>query len=353
MLRCEPQISVIMPVYNCEAFLADAISSILKQSYRDFELIIMDDGSTDASLLIAQKFASSDPRVKIHSLSHLGLASVLNFGISICSGQYIARMDADDVATSRRFELQLAQLNKTNADLCGGAIETFGNIQSIRTYPEAHAGCVAMALFESPLAHPTVIGKSQLFKALQYDVNSDHCEDYDLWVRAIKAGYTLTNVQAPVLMYRVHSNQVSFKHGSQQNETARGARQSMWTHLLPELGGAKQQKLINEASGKNEIHSLNSHFVKYAISHSTVPLAEDTLYYFIYKCFIKSRSRYTVVGPHFLKITFNLNVKLNKKLYLNIVLFVTKTLGIHSSSWHYHVLKRSALMLTTIWARKF
>ena len=343
MCLSKPTISILMPVYNSEDFLADAITSILEQSYSDFELIIIDDGSTDRSLLIAQKFASSDPRLKIHSLSHVGLACALNFGISISSSEYIARMDADDIAAPERFELQLRQLTQTNADLCGGAIETFGDIKTIRTYPETHDGCVAMALFESPLAHPAVIGKSELFKALQYDVHSENCEDYDLWVRAIKAGYTITNVQPPVLMYRLHGNQVSCKYAYQQNKYALRVRQSIWAHLFPELPDADRQLLIDEVSGDCEIHTLGPDFVKYAQSNSTVHFAEDTFYYYIFKCLIKSRSQYRVVGLRFLKITFILNAKAAKKVYYNFLLFLAKILKIHSRSWHYRVLKRSQL----------
>ena len=123
---------------------------------------------------------------------------------------------------------QLNQLYKAGADLCGGAIETFGNRKSIRSYPESHAGCVAMALFESPLAHPTAIGKSQLFHSLLYDINMDKCEDYDLWVRAIKNGYKIINVKVPVLKYRLHNNQVSKKHTDQQNKCAKKVRKSLW-----------------------------------------------------------------------------------------------------------------------------
>jgi len=112
-------ISVIMPVYNCELFLHDSIGSILKQSYRNYEFIIINDGSEDSSLEIIKSYSSRDNRIKVINQRNKGLIESLNLGVSISKGEYIARMDADDISLVNRFEMQLTHMINNNIDVCG------------------------------------------------------------------------------------------------------------------------------------------------------------------------------------------------------------------------------------------
>ena len=122
-----PLISVILPVYNAEKYLAEAIDSILNQTFTDFEFIIINDGSTDNSLSILQSYQTQDSRIRLFSRENKGIVMTMNEGIDLARGEWLARMDADDIAMPSRFERQLQHLKETSADICGAWIEFFGN----------------------------------------------------------------------------------------------------------------------------------------------------------------------------------------------------------------------------------
>jgi glycosyltransferase involved in cell wall biosynthesis len=119
-----PRVTVLLPVHDAERFLAEAVESVLAQSFRDFELLAIDDGSRDASAEILGDFARRDRRVRVVHRPHQGLIATLNDGLALARGELIARMDADDVALPRRLELQLARLDREPSLVCiGGAFE--------------------------------------------------------------------------------------------------------------------------------------------------------------------------------------------------------------------------------------
>src|SRR5215212_2827767 len=102
-----PTISVVMPVYNTEAYIAQAVESILKQTFADFEFIILDDGSSDRSFHIIQQYAENDERIRLFPLEHQGYVNLLRRGLAMCRGEFVARMDSDDVSMPQRFEKQV------------------------------------------------------------------------------------------------------------------------------------------------------------------------------------------------------------------------------------------------------
>ena len=205
-----PLISVVLPVYNGSEYLVEAVDSVLAQTCAHFELIMIDDGSTDGSRMILDEYAAKDPRVRVVSRENRGLATTLNDGLSMARGTWIARMDQDDIALPHRFERQLEWLEQTGADMAGSWVQRFGT--SDRRVVKLHKTDAAIKmelLFCSPFAHPTVMMRAALVKRLHYDKAWEKAEDYDLWERAAEAGWKMTNVPEVLLLYRIHPDQIS------------------------------------------------------------------------------------------------------------------------------------------------
>lgn len=230
-----PQISVLMPVYDAEPYLAFALDSLLEQTFQDFEIIALNDGSTDLSGQILTEYRDRDWRIRVFHRPQRGLVATLNEGVDLARGEWIARMDADDIALPQRFKLQLDHLSRTGADFCGGAVECFGNSSAVWRYPKSNAGCGVHLLFGVPVAHPAVMGRTAVFRCMRYRPSFRHAEDYDLWQRAWASGYHFINLDDIVLRYRVHQKQVSFKHTIDQGKKADEIRMRHWHHVCPTL----------------------------------------------------------------------------------------------------------------------
>ena len=200
-------IDVVMPVHNGAAFLAAAVESIRAQTYRDWTLLLVDDHSTDDSRRLAEEYAQRDARIKVLANTHRqGIAGALNTGLDAARGEFIARMDADDLALPERFAAQLAYLD-THPDvvLCGSAVQTFGAEKRTRHYPNDPDRLRAFALFNCPFAHPTVLWRRAWFEreAWRYD-ETMFPEDYELWSRVI-ARFPAANLDRVLLRYRMHT----------------------------------------------------------------------------------------------------------------------------------------------------
>ena len=218
-----PLISVVMPVYNAEKYVAVAIKSILNQTLTDFEFILIDDGSSDSSLAIMNKFAMKDSRIRLVSRENRGVAASLNEGIGMSSGRWIARMDADDISYCNRFSVQMQWLQQTGSDVCGGWIKQFrGPFNRICRYPIYHETIIRTLPLLTPFVHPTIIARRDLL--FQYPYSEYRCaQDYILWFTLADKSVRFTNVPEVVLKYRVHSQQVSSTHKQQQ---------STYTHVM-------------------------------------------------------------------------------------------------------------------------
>jgi glycosyltransferase involved in cell wall biosynthesis len=206
----KPTISVILPAFNAERHIGLAVDSILTQTFVDFELILVDDGSTDSTLSQVQLRAATDKRVRIISRPNKGMIYSLNEGIQEARGGWIARMDADDLSVPRRLEVQLEWVKSNNADIGGTWISTFGHtLPRRRRYYTANDAARFQLLFNSCFAHPSVLGRREVFIANEYSKMALHVEDYELWCRLAAAGCLLTNTPEVLLRYRVHPNQVT------------------------------------------------------------------------------------------------------------------------------------------------
>lgn len=204
-----PIVSVLMPVYNCEAFIELAVKSILNQSFKEFELLLIDDCSTDATVEIVSKI--SDPRIKlIQKTENSGYTNSLNQGLNLAKGIYIARMDGDDISHPKRFEKQIQFLEQNNDYVLCGSNYKIIDANTIVTLPEFNDDIRLTLLRYCCMAHPSVMFRKSVIDAnsLRYDKNKEPAEDYDLWSTLIKYG-KIHNIQEPLLDYRVHQNQVS------------------------------------------------------------------------------------------------------------------------------------------------
>ena len=216
-----PLISVVLPVYNGEKYITESVDSILRQSFRNFEFIIINDGSTDNTHQILSEYESKDSRIRLISRPNKGLEASINQGIELAHGEWIARMDADDISLPHRFERQLQRLEQTGADICGSWIQFFGlKNQDILKYCINDEAIKFQMLFAAPFAHPTVMMRASLLKQLGcYKAEGmNNCEDYDLWERAARAGWIMANVPEVLLMYRQHGSQISAVATKKQRE---------------------------------------------------------------------------------------------------------------------------------------
>ncbi len=231
-----PIISVLLPIYNGEKYLAEAIDSILAQTVTDFELIVINDGSTDNSLAILQHYQAMDTRIRLVSRENKGLVATLNEGIDLARGEWLARMDQDDIALSQRFERQLQWLTQTGADICGSWVQFFGTAEGrILKHPQTDVALKVALLFGSVFAHPSVIMRTALVRQLHYDNHFEKAEDYDLWERAAQAGWIMANIPDVLLYYRLHAQQMSTESALEQQKLTQQIRRRHWLFLADSM----------------------------------------------------------------------------------------------------------------------
>jgi cellulose synthase/poly-beta-1,6-N-acetylglucosamine synthase-like glycosyltransferase len=201
-----------MSVFNGGSFLSQAVESILDQSFEDFEFIIVDDGSNDASASTLDVFQSRDPRIHVVHQQNTGLVHALNRGCALARGKYIARMDADDVALPDRLASQVSFLEShPGVVLVGGAVDFInarGKVLLTARNPIADKAIKRALLDSSVFWHPTVLFSRKAFVSLGGYRDVPDAEDYDLWLRMSEVG-ELANLTQVLLRYRVHAQQVS------------------------------------------------------------------------------------------------------------------------------------------------
>ena len=195
-----------MPTYNSEAFVAEAIESILAQTFGDFEFIIADDGSTDKTPDIIRVYAGQDERIQPFFLDHGGNPRTANFGVRMARGKWIARMDNDDVAMPHRLQAQLAWIKSTGVDMCGALAATIGRGHDVFWYPEDHEAIRRELLFRPGMLHPVVMTRAAVFKENPYNETA-HLDDYEMWTR-LASRCKMGNVQEILIRRRCHDGQL-------------------------------------------------------------------------------------------------------------------------------------------------
>ena len=222
-----------MAVYNAEHYLAEAIESVLAQTFTDFEFLIHDDGSTDGSLTIIQKYAAIDPRITVSAHKNKGLAAVLNDLIAKAQADILARMDADDICLPDRFARQVAYLEQAPDCILLGAYETTidgeGRLVTSLKLPTEHTDIDRKNLHGVvAIRHPTVfMRRDAVMSCGGYDPEMVPSEDLDLWLRMAEFGQ-LANLPDIVLKYRVHDNSISGSKQDLQRQKCRQACEAAW-----------------------------------------------------------------------------------------------------------------------------
>lgn len=202
-----PAISVVMPAYNAERHIREAIDSILKQTFEDFEFLIIDDGSIDETPAIILSY--NDPRiVRIENDKNTGLSYSFNRGIHAARGKYIARMDADDISKTDRFERQIKFLEENpEVGIVGSIVQLIDEDSKpgkIFKRPLKHIELKWQCLFSIPFVHPSVMGRAEVFKENPFDEALHNSEDYELWSRLVfEKDIKFANLPEALLLYRV------------------------------------------------------------------------------------------------------------------------------------------------------
>ncbi len=230
------QISVVMPTYNTPVdILREAVESILWQTFRDFEFIIIDDGSTNDSVDYLNRL--EDKRIRlIRNPENIGITKSLNIGFKAAHGQYIARMDADDISFPERFEKQLAFMEAhPDVIVCGTNVEFFGfesfvpkrQIHDMKTYR------INLLFYNPGPMHPTVFFNRALLERYQitYDENLIYAQDYGIWTEIAACG-KISILPEVLLKYRIHAQQVSIKMREKQIQCDLLIQRRLLTRLL-------------------------------------------------------------------------------------------------------------------------
>ena len=221
-----PKVTVLMPVYNGERYVGEAIESILAQTFTDFELLIVDDGSTDRTLSILREYARQDRRVVVlQNGSNLGLVPTLNRGLSATRGEYIARMDADDVSLPERLARQVAYMDQhpevgvlgTNIVYIDAEGRLLNGGRPKARRPMSSTLIHWMLLWRCAIYHPTVMIRRSVLEqtGFTYDPNFRHAEDRDLWTRLAKRT-TIASLPDVLLHYRIRPTSICRVHRKEQ-----------------------------------------------------------------------------------------------------------------------------------------
>lgn len=235
-------ISVLMSIYNePEQWLCESIESILNQTYTDFEFIIINDNpEREVNRKVLNRYQGKDKRIiTIHNEENIGLTKSLNKGLKIAKGEFIARMDGDDISLPRRFEKQVIHLfNNPDIAVCGTQIKIIGNWINFKKliFPLEHDRIAHELLLNSCFAHPTVMIRREVLKRnnIEYDESFQQTQDYKLWVDLIGLG-KFSNIKERLLLYRTSQNQISLKKKEQQIANAKRCRLICLKKLYPNI----------------------------------------------------------------------------------------------------------------------
>jgi glycosyltransferase involved in cell wall biosynthesis len=224
-----PLVSVILPCYNTENHIGEALRSIMQQDYPNLEIIVIDDHSSDGSWDVIQALALEDSRIlAVRNEENLRLIKTLNKGIQLSQGEYIARMDADDISAPARIEKQVTYLEQhKEVDMiatCATYISekgfTLGRLNFHGCYDAA--GAAFVSIFDCPFLHPSIVIKGDLLRTIGYPDSPEtyHIEDYALWIQLIKAGHRLEIIPERLMSYRI--SQLGVSQSNSQLQFSRG-----------------------------------------------------------------------------------------------------------------------------------
>jgi len=229
-----PLVTVLMPVYNGESYLCEAIESILQQSFTNFEFLILNDGSSDRSEEIIRSYTDSRIRL-INNATNMKLIATLNRGLDLAQGKYIVRMDADDISLPQRIERQVEWLEKNpEYGLVGSWFEDFNGTDTIRTikYSSDDTHIRIRHLYQTHIAHPTAVLRKSVIDEhnLRFDPDFVHGEDYAFWVQ-MSAYCKLSNYPEMLVRKRDHPRNISNKYAQTQQDTCAKVKQKQFEKM--------------------------------------------------------------------------------------------------------------------------
>ena len=240
-------VSVIMSTYKEEEiFLRQAIESILNQTYKDFEyIIILDNPDNNLHIRIIKEYANLDKRIKFYvNEKNMGLTASLNKGLGLAKGKYICRMDADDISINKRIENQKKYIEENDYDLIGGISQMIDengkSIYSIKKVPTNMDKIKKALRYNQIISHPTWFGKKEVFDKLNGYRNMPLCEDYDFTLRAVLNGYKISNIDETVLKYRMTSSSISRSNLYEQYLFAKFITKKYSENKIADIKEAKQ-----------------------------------------------------------------------------------------------------------------
>lgn len=229
-------VSILMPVHNTASYLREAMDSMLSQTFSDFELIVLNDCSPDNAEEILDTY--DDPRiVRYRGEKNVGLSNVLNVGIEMARGKYIARMDSDDISMPNRLQVQVDYLEShLEIDLVSVGMELFGASEGVWKRERNPEKVKIEALFHSPILHASSVWRKDRFErnGLRFRQEMVPAEDYDLWTRALVKGLVLVNLPEVLYRYRLHPSQATLQK-NKVLEKERMVRQNYLRMALPSL----------------------------------------------------------------------------------------------------------------------
>ncbi|MDR1544414.1 MAG: glycosyltransferase family 2 protein [Prevotellaceae bacterium] len=240
-----PKISILMPCFNVEKYVAEAIESMLNQTFGNFELLILDDCSTDRTAEIVKSFA--DKRIVYHkNETNLGLSENLNVGIRLAKGEYIARMDGDDISVPERLEKQAAVLEKhPEIDICGAGFKWFGTRTSTVFHPKNHEEIKAQMLFGCPVIIPIFRKNVIIENNLWYRTSAFPAEDYMFWAECVRVA-KIYNIQEILFYYRMHESQISTEKHAIQIQKSNEVKLFVLNYLNPNFTEKEKRYFLEQ-----------------------------------------------------------------------------------------------------------
>lgn len=252
------RVTVLMPTYNVAPWVEKAIQSVLNQTYRDFELLVVDDASTDDTLDRVR--AIDDPRIRIAAFpNNVGLADNLNRGLDIIDTELVARMDGDDIAEPFWLEREVNILdNHPDIGICSGGFERFGTMKSLVRFPERHEDCMANMLFECSVIVPTFRMSLYRDHGLRYSSEAFPAEDYRFWAECLRVT-RIYNIQETLFYYRMHPTQICTARREEQQRKVAQVRRYMLEWLSPDFTEEEKQYytgpfMTSQISSKKDLH---------------------------------------------------------------------------------------------------
>jgi len=325
-----PSVSVVIPVYNAGAYLASAVGSIVEQTYRDWEMICVDDGSTDGSSEILDWFASQDPRIRVVHQSNAGVVAASNRAHEMAQAEFVCRMDADDIAMPDRLSRQLAFMrsNSEYAAISGAILEIDSDSDplGVQRLPADHDTIVQRLLDRGTgLFQPASMMRADAFRKIGgFRAKYQWIEDHDLWLRMSQVG-RLGNIDDLVLCYRLHASSCTWSMSELRSE--------LMSQLMREVQFERDNSSVGQAivtpparsqagPGKWARKAGRGGFPQTAMKHLIRLWKEDGLSWYTLRMFVEVGLRLPIAASSFRSRSSEIQIsKVDKWQRLSVLLF--------------------------------